>query len=73
MFHICSDVPGKPACHTHGRQAGTFGDVGVFSFAEGENMPCLGGGAIATGGEAVARRAEAILAKAATPATTAIV
>ena len=52
-----------------GRQVGTFGDVGVFSFAEGKNMPCLGGGAMATADEAVARRAEAILAKAPTPAT----
>jgi dTDP-4-amino-4,6-dideoxygalactose transaminase len=31
-----------------GKQVGTFGDIGVFSFAEGKNMPCFGGGAIAT-------------------------
>ena len=47
-----------------GKQIGTFGDVGVFSFAEGKNMPCLGGGAIATADEQLAGRARQILAKA---------
>ena len=51
-----------------GRQVGTFGDIGVFSFAEGKNMPCFGGGAIATRDEAIAGRARAALAKAAMPA-----
>lgn len=44
-----------------GRQAGTFGDIGIFSFAEGKNMPCFGGGAIAVADQAVAERAAAIL------------
>jgi perosamine synthetase len=52
-----------------GRQVGTFGDVGVFSFAEGKNMPCFGGGAIATADEAIAKRAEAILSEAPWPST----
>ena len=47
-----------------GKQAGTFGDIGVFSFAEGKNMPCLGGGAIAVKDAAVADRAREILAQA---------
>ena len=47
-----------------GQQVGTFGDIGVFSFAEGKNMPCFGGGAIATRDEAIAGRARAILSKA---------
>lgn len=47
-----------------GRQAGTFGDIGVFSFAEGKNMPCLGGGAISVRDDAVAERARDILANA---------
>lgn len=47
-----------------GKQAGTFGDVGVYSFAEGKNMPCLGGGAIAVQDRGVAERARAILADA---------
>ncbi len=55
-----------------GRQAGTFGDVGVFSFAEGKNMPCFGGGAIATADDAVAERAAAILSKAPLPSKSAI-
>ena len=52
-----------------GQQVGTFGDVGVFSFAEGKNMPCFGGGAIATGNDEIARRAVEILSKAPIPAT----
>lgn len=47
-----------------GQQVGTFGDIGVFSFAEGKNMPCYGGGAIATADAEIARRAAEILAKA---------
>lgn len=55
-----------------GRQVGTFGDVGVFSFAEGKNMPCFGGGVIATADEGIARRAGEILTKAPIPARGAI-
>ena len=47
-----------------GRQAGTFGDIGIFSFAEGKNMPCFGGGAIVTGDEEIAGRAAEILSRA---------
>ncbi len=50
------------------RHAGTFGDIGIFSFAEGKNMPCFGGGAIATADENIARRAAEILSKAIMPA-----
>jgi dTDP-4-amino-4,6-dideoxygalactose transaminase len=55
-----------------GRQVGTFGDIGVFSFAEGKNMPCFGGGAIATADPDIARRAQDILARAPLPATQAL-
>lgn len=51
-----------------GQQVGTFGDIGIFSFAEGKNMPCFGGGAITTADEGIAQRAEKILAKAQLPA-----
>ena len=44
-----------------GRQAGTFGDIGIFSFAEGKNMPCFGGGAIVTSDEEIAGRTAEIL------------
>jgi dTDP-4-amino-4,6-dideoxygalactose transaminase len=47
-----------------GRQVGTFGDIGIFSFAEGKNMPCFGGGAIATADDAIARRAAELLSRA---------
>jgi perosamine synthetase len=50
-----------------GRQVGTFGDIGIYSFAEGKNMPCFGGGAIATADAAIGRRAEALLAQAPAP------
>jgi perosamine synthetase len=50
-----------------GRLVGTFGDIGIFSFAEGKNMPCFGGGAIATAEEAIAQRARAVLSSAPLP------
>lgn len=50
-----------------GRLVGTYGDVGVFSFAEGKNMPCFGGGAIATADDDIAGRAAGILTRAAIP------
>ncbi len=50
-----------------GKSVGTFGDVGIFSFAQGKNMPCYGGGAIAVMDDAVAERAKAILAAAPMP------
>jgi dTDP-4-amino-4,6-dideoxygalactose transaminase len=55
-----------------GRQVGTFGDIGVFSFAEGKNMPCFGGGAIATSDEQIAARASQILNDAPMPAEDAL-
>ena len=50
-----------------GRLVGTFGDVGIFSFAEGKNMPCFGGGAIATADDEIARRASETLSTASIP------
>ena len=50
-----------------GRQVGTFGDIGVYSFAEGKNMPCFGGGAIATRDGAIAERARTVLSRAPMP------
>ena len=51
-----------------GRSVGTFGDIGIFSFAEGKNMPCFGGGAIVTSNEEIAKRASQVIAKAPMPA-----
>ena len=31
-----------------------FGDIGIFSFAEGKNMPCFGGGAMVTSDDDIA-------------------
>ena len=45
-----------------GKAVGTFGQLGVYSFAEGKNMPCFGGGAISLMDEAAAERAREILA-----------
>ena len=50
-----------------GQAVGTFGDIGIFSFAEGKNMPCLGGGAIATADEGIARHADELLTQAPIP------
>ena len=50
-----------------GRSVGTFGDIGIYSFAEGKNMPCFGGGAIATSDEGIAKRARDVLAGASFP------
>jgi len=50
-----------------GRSVGTFGDIGIYSFAEGKNMPCFGGGAIATSDDGIAKRAKDILLKAPMP------
>jgi len=55
-----------------GQPVGTFGDVGVFSFAEGKNMPCFGGGAIATSDAEIAQRAVEILTEAPMPTKDAI-
>lgn len=51
----------------NGQQVGTFGDIGMFSFAEGKNMPCFGGGAIATSDQKIAQRAGQILKEASLP------
>ena len=51
-----------------GQKVGSFGDVGIFSFAEGKNMPCFGGGAIATSDEEIAEQAQKILSRAPMPA-----
>ena len=56
-----------------GQAVGTFGDIGIFSFAEGKNMPCFGGGVIATSDDEIARRAEDILSEASVPATDTII
>ena len=55
-----------------GKQVGTFGDIGVFSFAEGKNMPCFGGGAIVTSDDDIARRAAAKLSKTSMPRSDAV-
>jgi dTDP-4-amino-4,6-dideoxygalactose transaminase len=49
-----------------GKQAGTFGDMGIFSFAEGKNMPCFGGGAVVTANSKIAERLRRIESEART-------
>ncbi len=50
-----------------GQSVGTFGDIGMFSFAEGKNMPCMGGGALAIKSDEDYARAEELIAKAPAP------
>ncbi|MEZ5987990.1 MAG: aminotransferase class I/II-fold pyridoxal phosphate-dependent enzyme [Planctomycetota bacterium] len=66
-FRLMEDCAHALGVRVGGRSVGTFGDVGIFSFAEGKNMPCMGGGAIATADEGIAARARAVLAAAARP------
>jgi dTDP-4-amino-4,6-dideoxygalactose transaminase len=66
-IRLLEDCAHACGVRVEGRQVGTFGDVGVFSFAEGKNMPCLGGGAIATADGEIARRAGEILSQAPIP------
>lgn len=70
VFEDCAHACGV---RVRGQQVGTFGDVGIFSFAQGKNMPCLGGGAIATGDVKIAERARILDALASTPASTDLV
>jgi len=66
-FRLLEDCAHACGVRVDGKQVGTFGDIGVFSFAEGKNMPCFGGGAIATSNDDIAKRAAGILSKAAMP------
>lgn len=63
-IRLLEDCAHACGVRVNGRQVGTFGDVGIFSFAEGKNMPCFGGGAIATADAKIAARARAVLATA---------
>lgn len=60
-IRLLEDCAHACGVRVNGQQVGTFGDVGIFSFAEGKNMPCFGGGAIATADAKIAKRARAIL------------
>ncbi len=66
-IRLLEDCAHACGVRVNGKQVGTFGDIGVFSFAEGKNMPCFGGGAIATHDGEIAQRAQAILSKASIP------
>jgi dTDP-4-amino-4,6-dideoxygalactose transaminase len=66
-IRVLEDCAHACGVRVDGQQVGTFGDVGVFSFAEGKNMPCFGGGAMATRDETIARRANAVLSGAPVP------
>lgn len=71
-IRLLEDCAHACGVRVNGRQVGTFGDIGVFSFAEGKNMPCFGGGAIATFDNQIAQRAAAILNDAQMPTADAI-
>jgi dTDP-4-amino-4,6-dideoxygalactose transaminase len=68
-IRLMEDCAHACGVRVRGRHVGTFGDIGVFSFAEGKNMPCLGGGAIAVTDDAIAERARRILDEASMPST----
>jgi len=64
-IYLLEDCAHACGVRVDGKAVGTFGDVGLFSFAEGKNMPCFGGGVITTSDEKIAQRARDILADAA--------
>jgi perosamine synthetase len=66
-IRVLEDCAHACGVRVDGQQVGTFGDIGIFSFAEGKNMPCFGGGAIATADDEIARRAREVLAQAPMP------
>jgi len=66
-IRVLEDCAHACGVRVDGKQVGTFGDIGVFSFAEGKNMPCFGGGAIATADETIAGRARSVLSGAPIP------
>ena len=66
-IRVLEDCAHACGVRVDGQQVGTFGDIGVFSFAEGKNMPCFGGGAIATRDETIAQRARTALSRAPMP------
>lgn len=68
-FKLLEDCAHACGVRVRGRQVGTFGDVGVFSFAEGKNMPCFGGGAIATADERIAARAREVAQRSPAPSS----
>ncbi len=71
-IRLMEDCAHACGVRVNGQQVGTFGDIGIFSFAEGKNMPCFGGGAIATSDDQIAERAAAILKDAKMPTADAI-
>lgn len=66
-IRVMEDCAHACGVRVDGQRVGTFGDVGVFSFAEGKNMPCFGGGAIVTADEQIAARARSLLETAPMP------
>ncbi len=66
-IHLMEDCAHAMGATVDGRKVGTFSDLAIFSFAVGKNMPCLGGGAIVTSDDGIARRATKILETARVP------
>jgi dTDP-4-amino-4,6-dideoxygalactose transaminase len=60
-IHLLEDCAHACGVRVAGKAVGTFGDIGLFSFAEGKNMPCFGGGAIVTANVEIAQKAQEVL------------
>jgi dTDP-4-amino-4,6-dideoxygalactose transaminase len=60
-FKVVEDCAQAHGATVAGRSVGTFGDAGAFSFYPTKNLGCVGdGGAVVTGGAAVASRLRAL-------------
>lgn len=66
-IYLMEDCAHAMGATVNGRKVGTFGDLAIFSFAVGKNMPCIDGGAIVTSDESIAERARKILETARVP------
>ncbi len=71
-IYLIEDCAHACGVRVNGKSVGTFGDIGIFSFAEGKNMPCFAGGAITVRDAAVYERAAKILETAAMPSAKAL-
>lgn len=68
---IIEDCAHSLGAEYEGRKTGSWGDIGIFSFAMGKNMPCFGGGMITTNDSDVFARIKERLSE--WPATFALV
>lgn len=53
---VIEDCAHSLGAEYEGRKVGSFGDIGLFSFGPGKNMPCFGGGMITANDDNISER-----------------